>query len=64
MMHQTQQVGVLLRRFASDESGVTAIEYGLLVSGIAVVLIATLNSTGEKLFGLFSYIADSLSAQN
>lgn len=36
----------LLMRFLDDRSGATAIEYALIVTGIAVVLVATLQALG------------------
>src|SRR4029079_17234197 len=35
--------------FLKDESGATAIEYGLMAAGISVVILATLNTVGSKL---------------
>jgi pilus assembly protein Flp/PilA len=42
------------KRFAADESGATSIEYGLICAGIAVALIAIINSLGENLIVLLS----------
>lgn len=39
----------LIARFAKDESGATAIEYGLIAALIAVVIITTLTAVGTKL---------------
>lgn len=39
----------LLKRFARDEAGATAIEYGLIAAGIAVVIIAAVQGIGTKL---------------
>jgi len=39
----------LIARFAKDESGATAIEYGLIAALIAVVIITTLGAIGTKL---------------
>ena len=38
-----------LLSFFKDESGATAIEYGLIAAGIAVVIIATVNTIGTKI---------------
>lgn len=38
-----------LLNFLKDESGATAIEYGLIAAGIAVVIIATVNTIGSKI---------------
>jgi pilus assembly protein Flp/PilA len=39
----------LIARFVKDESGATAIEYGLIAAGIAVVIIAAVNGVGTNL---------------
>jgi pilus assembly protein Flp/PilA len=44
----------VFQRFAADESGATSIEYGLICAGIAVALIAIINSLGEDLIVLLS----------
>ncbi|WP_444633629.1 Flp family type IVb pilin [Cupriavidus oxalaticus] len=46
--------------FVRDEDGVTAIEYGLIASLIAVVIIATVTTVGTNLTSIFSYIASKL----
>ena len=46
--------------FLKDESGATAIEYGLIAAGIAVVIIAAVNTVGTKLNATFTSIATSL----
>jgi len=38
-----------ITRFFSDQSGATAIEYGLIAAGIAVVIIAAVNAVGTAL---------------
>ena len=38
---------VLLARFAQNESGATAIEYGLIAAGISVAIIAAVSGTGS-----------------
>ncbi len=43
-------------RFAHDESGATAIEYGLIASGIAVAIIVAVQSIGTKLDIMFDAI--------
>ena len=48
---------VLLQRFARDETGVTAIEYGLIASFIAVVIVTAVTSIGTTLTGVFNTIA-------
>lgn len=47
-------------RFLKDESGATAIEYGLLASLIAVVIVAAVTTVGSKLNTKFANIANAL----
>ena len=47
-------------RFVTDESGVTAIEYGLIAALIAVVIIGVVTTVGTKLSGTFNTVAASL----
>ncbi|MFZ1068786.1 MAG: Flp family type IVb pilin [Pseudolabrys sp.] len=46
--------------FLKDESGATAIEYGLIAAGISVVIIATVNTIGSTLNGKFTSISTQL----
>jgi pilus assembly protein Flp/PilA len=46
--------------FLKDESGATAIEYGLIAAGISVVIIATVNAIGTNLNGKFTSISTQL----
>ena len=46
--------------FIKDESGATAIEYGLIAAGISVVIIATVNAIGSTLNAKFDYISQQL----
>ncbi len=50
----------LLARFAKDESGATAIEYGLIAAGIALAIIAVVNGLGGRLNTTFASINSSL----
>jgi pilus assembly protein Flp/PilA len=50
----------LVSRFVTDESGVTAIEYGLIAALIAVIIIGAVSTVGSKLSGTFSTVASSL----
>lgn len=50
----------LLREFAADTSGATAIEYGLIAAGIAVAIIAVVNGIGSKLNTTFDSISTQL----
>ena len=51
---------VVIRRFIEDESGATAIEYGLIAAGISLAIIAVVNGIGVKLNGKFASINGSL----
>jgi len=50
----------LLARFVKDESGATAIEYGLIAAGISLAIIAAVNGLGSSLSGKFTSINASL----
>lgn len=47
-------------RFLNDESGATAIEYGLIAALIAVVIIGAVTTVGTDLIGTFTTVAASL----
>ena len=49
-----------IQRFWNDEEGATAIEYGLIAGLIAVAIIVSVGSIGEKLNGFFEYIETKL----
>ena len=49
-----------LKRFAKDESGATAIEYGLIAAGISVAIITVVQGLGSKLSATFSDISTKL----
>jgi pilus assembly protein Flp/PilA len=60
---RNEEVTAMLRVFKSflaDESGATAIEYGLIAAGIALAIITTINGLGTKLNTKFSSINSSL----
>ncbi len=48
----------LIRRFAANDSGATAIEYGLIAALIAVGLIVAFTAFGSSLQGLFGRVRD------
>jgi pilus assembly protein Flp/PilA len=50
----------LFQRFTKDQSGVTAIEYGLIAALIAVVIIGAVTLVGQDLSTLFTNIAGAL----
>jgi len=50
----------LIARFVKDESGATAIEYGLIAAGISLAIIAIVNGLGTNLNTKFTSINTSL----
>ena len=50
----------LLVQFRGDQSGATAIEYGLIAAGIAVAIIVVVNGLGTNLNATFSSISSSI----
>ena len=50
----------LVRRFLRDDSGATAIEYGLIAAGIAVVIITAVQLVGTNLTTTFNSVANSV----
>jgi pilus assembly protein Flp/PilA len=50
----------LLARFVKDESGATAIEYGLIAAGISLAIITVVNGLGTNLNAKFTSINSSL----
>jgi pilus assembly protein Flp/PilA len=51
---------ILLKRFANDDSGATAIEYGLIAAGISVAIITVVNTLGSQLKSTFTNISSQL----
>ena len=50
----------IVSRFVSDESGATAIEYGLIAAGISVAIIAVVQGLGSKLKTTFTAVDNAL----
>lgn len=50
----------MVQKFWSDESGATAIEYGLIAAGIALAIITVVNGLGTSLNEKFTSISTSL----
>ena len=50
----------LIKRFGRDESGASALEYGLVVGLIALVIIAGLGLAGNALSTMFNFIGNEL----
>jgi pilus assembly protein Flp/PilA len=51
----------LFARFVKDESGATAIEYGLIAAGISVAIIAVVQGLGTNLKNTFSSVSGTIS---
>ena len=47
-------------RFLKNESGATAIEYGLIATGISIALIAVVQGLGTKLVNAFQSLSDQM----
>ena len=50
----------LIKRFVANESGATAIEYGLIAAGISVAIIVTLGGIKTNLVSTFTKVQDGL----
>jgi len=50
----------LIVRFLKDESGATAIEYGLIATGIAVAVIPVITGLGTRLKTTFSTVSTAI----
>jgi len=54
------QMNKLVMRFLRDNSGATAIEYGLIAAGISVAIIVAVQATGTAVKGTFNSVANAL----
>lgn len=54
----------LMKRFVKDESGATAIEYGLIAALVSVVIIGALGFVGNNLTNVFNTVASKLGNAN
>jgi pilus assembly protein Flp/PilA len=57
---RSTQMKTLVSRFLKDESGATAIEYGLIAAGISVAIIAVVQGLGDKLNTTFTSVQNAL----
>lgn len=55
-------MGHFLKNFAKNESGATAIEYGLIAAGIAVAIAAVVGTIGTNLTATFGKVATAVSS--
>lgn len=54
------EMKAFMRRFAKDDSGISAVEYGLLAAGIALGIWTFMGGVGTSLGGIFEAIRDEL----
>jgi len=59
---RTNAMTTLFSRFLRDETGVTAIEYGLIAALISVVCIAAMTAPGQSLLAVYNAIGAALQA--
>jgi pilus assembly protein Flp/PilA len=50
----------LVSRFITQESGATAVEYGLIAAGIAMAIVAAVNGVGTSISSTFNTLSSSL----
>jgi len=50
-----------ISRFLKDESGATAIEYGMVIGGIALALVVAINTLGDTTAGKYLALANIFS---
>jgi pilus assembly protein Flp/PilA len=50
----------LISRFIADQSGATAIEYGLIAAFLSITIVATVNSLGSSLVGKYTAVDSAL----
>lgn len=59
---ETASMSRMIRAFAKDESGATAIEYGLIAALVSVAAIGALTAMGDSLSTMFNTVSSSLSS--
>jgi pilus assembly protein Flp/PilA len=50
----------IIQRFMRDESGATAIEYGLIAAGISIAIITVVQTVGKDLVTVFTSVGSAL----
>ena len=60
MLHHYVKVSETIRKFVADDSGATAIEYGLIAAGIAVAIIVVVGLLGDELAAMFGDVQTEL----
>ena len=58
---ETAHMLALVEKFSRDESGATAIEYGLIAALVSMAAIASLRGLGESLSNLFNSVSGEIS---
>ena len=53
----------MFKKFVQDESGATAIEYGLIAALIAVVIVAAVTTVGTNLTNIFTAVGSALTTR-
>jgi pilus assembly protein Flp/PilA len=61
-MRRTSSMFKTIRNFLRDETGATAIEYGLIAGLVSVAAIAAMSALGTSLTTIFNYVATTLGA--
>jgi pilus assembly protein Flp/PilA len=59
-MRKVQPMNKTIRAFLADETGATAIEYGLIAAGIALAIISAVQGVGTKVSTNFGKVSTSL----
>jgi len=60
-MNMRENIFIAVKLFAKDERGISALEYGLLAAGIALVVFSAASGIGTQLSTLFGNVASDLS---
>ena len=58
--HTRSPRAALVRRFAADARGATAVEYGLLVACLTLVIIGGVSATGTNIAGVMNKLSNAL----
>ena len=59
---KSENLKTFMKRFAADDSGLSAVEYGLLAAGIVVAISAVIGGIGTNLSTIFTNVQGCLSA--
>jgi pilus assembly protein Flp/PilA len=64
LVERREKSKMILRKFLRDESGATAIEYGLIAACISIAIIVAAQGVGTNLNTAFETVRDELGANN